>query len=140
MKKLILPFFLFITLLLAEGTYDDVYFTDIEENMTLIFVNHADYHTLYDVLKSSTEANNILTERLNNRDNGGITSIQQLADIDYIGTDDLYDLKQYAYKWTADIIIDPRFGTTYPQTNFLYGLSGILIGFIVMFGFIRAVL
>jgi hypothetical protein len=138
--KFILPFLFIICFSSASGTYDGVYFTDLEENMTLLFVNHADYRTLYYVLKSSTEANNILSERLQNRDNGGITSIQQLADIYYIGTDDLYDLKQYSYKWTADLIIDPKIGTTYPQTNFLFALSGILVGFIVMFGFIRTVL
>ncbi|WP_456479655.1 hypothetical protein [Nautilia sp.] len=139
MKKTVLPFFLFLTFLFAEGTYSGVYFTDIEENMTLLLVNHADYNTLYGILRNSTDVNNILNERFYNRDNGGIISIKQLDDIRYISDKDLYKLKQYSYKWTADIIIDPKFGTTYPQTNFLYGLSGILIGFIVMFGFIRAV-
>ena len=140
MKKFILPLFFFTSFLLAEGDYSKVHFTDVEENMTLLLVNHADYNTLYGILKNSTDVKNILNERYNNRDDGGITSIDQLDDIKYISGKDLYNLKQYAYKWTADIIIDPRFGTTYPQTNFLFGLSGILIGFIIMFGFIRAIL
>jgi len=140
MKKFIFSLFFFISFLFAEGNYSDVHFSDVEENMTLLFVNHADYNTLYGVLKSSTDVNNILNERFNNRDKGGITSIKQLSDIKFISSKDLYNLKQYAYKWTVDIIIDPKLGTTYPQTNFLFGLSGILIGFIIMFGFIRAVL
>jgi hypothetical protein len=139
MKKIILPFFLFITLLFSDGDYSGVHFSDIEENMTLLLVNHADYRTLYNVLRSSSDAKKILNVRYKNRDDGGITSIEQLDDIRGISGKDLYNLKQYSYKWTADIIINPKFGTTYPQTNFLYALSGILIGFIVMFGFIRAV-
>ena len=135
----VVSIFFIVTSLYAEGDYSDVHFTDLEENMTLLFVNHADYRTLYNVLRSSSDAKKILNERYKNRDDGGITSIEELDDISGISGKDLYNLKQYSYKWTADIIINPKFGTTYPQTNFLYALSGILIGFIVMFGFIRAV-
>jgi len=124
----------------AEGTYSGVYFTDQEENMTLLLVNHASYQDLYNVIKKSTTVTNILNESYFNRDDGGITSIDQLDMIPGVGPVTLYRLKQYSYKWTSDIIINPKFGTNYPQTNFLYALSGILIGFVFMFGVITSVI
>ena len=126
--------FLFVTsFLFAEGDYSDVHFTDIEENMTLLLVNHADYNTLYGILKNSTDVKNILNERFNNRFNGGITSIGQLDDIHYISGEDLYNLKQYSYKFFTQVIFDSNLGVTFNEYNFLIGLISVLAGFTFLF-------
>ncbi len=100
--------------------------------MTLLELNYADYQDLYNILHSSYKTNEILDYRYDNRSNGGITSLQDLVVKTGLSSHNLYDLKMYAYKWTADMIVKP-IGTSYPLTNFLFALSGILIGFTVLF-------
>jgi hypothetical protein len=101
--------------------------------MTLLFVNHADYRTLYNVLRSSSDAKKILNERYKNRDDGGITSIEELDDISGISGKDLYNLKQYSYKFYTEVIFDSDLGITYNEYNFLIGLIGVLAGFTFLF-------
>ena len=134
MKIFLSSFFLFI-FLFANTKIKGVEFTDSEINMTLLELNYADYNDLYNILHSSSITKQILNYRYNNRDNGGITDLQDLVNNTDISSHNLNDLKLYAYKWTADMIVKP-IGTTYPLTNFLYALSAILIGFTILFAII----
>ncbi len=134
MKIFLSSFFLFI-LLFADTKIKGVEFTDNEINMTLLELNYADYNDLYNILHSSSKTKDILNYRYDNRDSGGITDLQDLVDNTDISSHNLNDLKLYAYKWTADMIVKP-IGTTYPLTNFLYALSAILIGFTILFAII----
>lgn len=129
--KFFLPFFLFFNIIFANVTYTGVHFTNQEINLTLAFVNHASYTDLYNVLRDKNKVNDILWFRYDHSDEGGFTSIKQLVDlaIDYRY---LNDLKLYSYKWDSDLIVKP-IDTTYPLTNFLYALTGILIGFTIFF-------
>ena len=126
--KIFLPF-LFLTFIFADTTIKNVHFTDKEINMTLLELNYIDYKDLDNILDSSYLTNEVLDYRFKNR---GITSLQDLANNTFLSSEDFYNLKQYAYKYTADMIVEP-IGTTYPLTNFLYALAGILIGFAILF-------
>ena len=126
--KIFLPF-LFLTFIFADTTIKNVHFTDKEINMTLLELNYIDYKDLNNILNSSYLTNEVLDYRFKNR---GIVSLQDLANNTSLSSEDFYDLKQYAYKYTADMIVEP-IGTTYPLTNFLYALAGILIGFAILF-------
>lgn len=132
--KILFFFFSFI-FLFADTKINNVNFTDNEINMTLLELNYADYHDLYNILNSSYVTNNILNYRFNHRSKGGITNLKKFVNSVHLSSGDLYDLKQYSYKYTADMIVKP-IGTTYPLTNFLYALAGILIGFTIFFAII----
>ena len=132
--KFFLPFFLFLSFLFADTKIDGVNFTDQEVKMTLIELNYADYNDLYSILHSSSKVRHILDYRYENRP-GGITSLSDLVNNVSLTSHNLYDLKQYAYKWTADMIVKP-IGTSYALTNFLFALAGILIGFTILFAVI----
>lgn len=125
-------FFLFLPLifLFADVTVKDVNFTDQEVNMTLLELNYASYNDLYNVINSSYVTNQVLDYRYDHRDDGGITDLQDLADNTDLSSQNFNDLRVYAYKYTTDLIVSP-IGTTYPLTNFLYALTGILIGFTI---------
>ncbi len=137
MKKLI-PLF-FFSLLFANVQIGDVNFTDTEVNMTIVTLNHIDKTTLTDYIQSSWDASCVLDYRFNNE---GILTLDDLKDVVDncdLSDEEVFNLKQSSYKFSSDLIIDPTFGTTYPLTNFLYGLAGILVGFIILLGFIFAV-
>ena len=134
MKNLILPFFLFI-FLFADTEIKGVEFTDNEINMTLLELNYADYKDLYNILDSSYVTDNILNYRYKHRSNGGIVDLKKFVKKINLSSGYLYDLKQYSYKYTADMIVKP-IGTTYPLTNFLYALAAILIGFTILFAIV----
>ena len=137
MKKILSLFFPF--LLFADVKVGDVNFTDIEVNMTVLTLNHIDISTLKNFIGSSYDSNCILKYRFRNN---GILSLDDLKDVvDYcdLSNREIFDLKQSSYKYSSDLIVNPTLGTTYPLTNFLYALAGILVGFIILLGFIFAV-
>jgi len=134
--KFFLPLiFLTLTLLFADVQIEGINFTNKQINMTLLELNYADYQDLYNILHSSSRVKKILNYRWNNRSNGGITNLQDLVNNIDLSSHNLYDLKQYAYKYTADLIVKP-IGTSYPLTNFLYALAGLLIGFTILFAIV----
>ena len=132
--RFFLPF-LFLTFLFADVTIKGVSFTDKQIQMTLLELNYIDYQDLYNILHNSYVTREILNYRWENRSNGGITDLQDLVNNTDITSHNLYDLKQYAYKYTADLIVKP-IGTSYPLTNFLYALAGLLIGFTILFAIV----
>jgi len=132
--RFFLPF-LFLTFLFANVTIKGVSFTDQQLQMTLLELNYIDYQDLYNILHNSYLTREILNYRWENRSNGGITDLQDLVNNTDITSHNLYDLKQYAYKYTADLIVKP-IGTSYPLTNFLYALAGLLIGFTILFAIV----
>jgi len=132
--RFFLPF-LFLTFLFANATIKGVSFTDKQLQMTLLELNYIDYQDLYNILHNSYVTKEILNYRWENRSNGGITDLQDLVNNTDITSHNLYDLKQYAYKYTADLIVKP-IGTSYPLTNFLYALAGLLIGFTILFAIV----
>jgi len=135
MKKLLLLSLLFLSSLLslnASGTYSGVSFTDYEENATIYFVNYYSYQNLKGVLNSSSTSNKILSHRKDDL----FTSIPEIDDISGVNTQRLHNLKQQGHLIDWNVYTDD-FGLTLHQTNFLYGLTGVLIGFVFLFGFIQ---
>ena len=137
MKKFFPLFFPF--LLFADVKIGNINFTNTEVNMTIITLNYIDESNLNNILGSSFDTNCILDYRYQNR---GIKTLNDLKNVFNqcdLSNREIFDLKQSSYKFSSDLIVDPTFGTTYPLTNFLYGLAGILVGFVILLGFIFAV-
>ena len=132
--KIFLSLFLFL-FLFADVEVKDVNFTDEEVNMTLLLLNHANYKELNDILQSNSKTEQILNYRYDKRDNGGITDLQDLADNTDLDSHNFNDLRLYSYKYSYDLVVKP-IGTTYPLTNFLFALAGILVGFTIFFAII----
>jgi len=118
--------------------YSGITFTDAEIQTTLYFVNYGSYADIYNVIRSSSTTNNILDTRYDLRDDGGFTDIQQLDDVSGVSAERLYKLKQYSHVFDTRQFINDL-GMTYPDYNFLMGLSGLLVG-AVFFAFIAKVI
>ena len=134
MKK-ILFLFLF-SFLLADTEVNGINFTDTELNMTLLTLNHIDYYTLKYYINDWDLSKCIIDWRYDNKGINNLDDFNQLIDDCEIYKKAIYNLKQCSYKFSQDLIVNPTLGTTYPLTNFLYGLSGILIGFTIVLGMI----
>ena len=133
----ILFLFLF-SFLLADTEIKDINFTDTELNMTLLTLNHIDYYTLKYYINDWDLSKCIIDWRYDNRGINNLDDFNQLIDDCEIYKKAIYNLKQCSYKFSEDLIVNPVLGTTYPLTNFLYGLAGILIGFAILLGIILA--
>ena len=134
MKK-ILSVFLLLSSFLFGGTYSGVTFTSYEENATLYLVNYYDYTSLNNIINNSTTTNNILNARLSS----SYTNIADLDNTSGISKIKLNDLRLYSHlidwsNYTNDL------GLTLHQTNFLYGLTGLLIGFTMLISFVLVVI
>ena len=135
MKKILIMSFLFLSFLRAEGTYSDVYFTDVEENATIYLCNYYSYSDFRNIRIDEDTATNIVNTRID----GLYESVEDIDDVDGIETNQLHYLKQKSHLIDWNVYTDD-FGLTLHQTNFLFGLSGLLIGFIFLFGFIQVVI
>ena len=134
-KKAIILFFLFHSSLYASGTYSDVNFTDYEENATVYLANYYSYQDFKNLDISSRTSKNLLSAR----DDALFETVSDIDDVNGIGTDQLYYLRQ------ASHLIDwgnytNQLGLTLHQTNFLYGLTAILIGFTMLIFFTLVVI
>jgi len=131
-KKVFLILFILNTASHADGTYNDVYFTSYEENATLYLVNYYDYQTFKDCYIGSTDSKSIIKNRVDEL----YTSLDDLLDKVSLNKNQLHYLKQKSHliewnKFTND------FGLTLLQTNFLFALTAVLIGFVFLFFFIQ---
>jgi hypothetical protein len=131
LKKLFLIYVLSSSLLRAEGTYSGVYFTDYEENATIYLCNYYPYQHFKNLYISSSTSKNIINNRF-------YTSISDIDDVSGVAKKQLRYLREDSHlidwnKYTDD------FGMTLHQTNFIYALSGVLIGFSFLFVFISIV-
>lgn len=130
MRKLLLLSFLFFSSLLslhASGTYSGIYFTDYEEEASLYLCNYYSKQTFKDLGFGNTDANAIVNNRVNL-----YTSITDIDNLSSIGSADLDKIKKESHLIDWNIYTDD-FGLTLTQTNFLYGLTGLLIGFTFLF-------
>jgi len=125
--------FLFLTFLFADVQINDINFTDSEISMSLVTLNHIDYYTLKYYLNDTDLAKCIIDWRYNNRGILTVDDFKKVVDDCEVYKKAVFNIKQCSYKFATDLIVDPKLGTTYPQTNFLYALTGILIGFTIFF-------
>jgi len=121
---LILPLFLF-----SQGTYKNVFFTDDEENLTLLFLNNTDYTDLKSIINKNTLTKNIILKRKNL---GLYSSLSQFVSNNSVNTLDMFNLRTVApNKMTNDYVY--RFGLTFFQFNFLMSIIGAFIGFMFLY-------
>ena len=133
--KFFLPFLFIFTLVFADVSVDGVNFTNSELNMTINTLNYIDYRTLDNYINNYTLAKCIINWRYYN---DGIKTLDDLNNvINYcdVYSKALFNIKQCSRKFVSDLIVSP-INTTYPLTNFLYALTGILIGFTIFFAII----
>lgn len=130
MKKLLLISFLFFSSLQAEGTYSGVYFSDYEEAASLYLCNYYPKQTFKDIGLGNTVANTIINNRI-----PLYTSISQIDNLTGIGSTYLSRIVRQSHLIEWNLYTDD-FGLTLHQTNFLYGLTGLLLGFVFLLGFV----
>jgi len=125
-------FFLFLPLifLFADVEINDINFTDSEINMSLATLNHIDYYTLKYYINDTDLAKCIIDWRYDNRGILTVDDFKKVVDDCDVYKKAVFNIKQCSYKFSTDLIVSP-IGTTYPLTNFLYALTGILIGFTI---------
>lgn len=128
----------FISVLLslsnAAGTYDTYYFDDTQEKYSLHFVNTALSTELTGSGLASADATAIIGLR-------PITSLATVAaNANVTGKDMLYIRERSAAISIPDQSIysdmNTSLGITNQQANFLYGLTGLIVGMGFMFGFL----
>ncbi|MFA5234890.1 MAG: hypothetical protein WC390_10870 [Sulfurimonas sp.] len=131
MKKIIFFLFLVFKSLNADGTYADVYFTDYEENSSLYFCNYYNYNDFLNLGVPASIVDNITFTRISTP----FTSLQQVADIDGVNFYVMANIRQQSHLIDWNIFTDD-FGMTLHQTNFIYALTGVLVGFVFLLSFV----
>lgn len=118
----------------AAGTYDTYYFDDTQEKYSLHFVNTALSTELTGSGLASADATAIIGLR-------PITSLATVAaNANVTGKDMLYIRERSAAISIPDQSIysdmNTSLGITNQEANFLYGLTGLIVGMGFMFGFL----
>lgn len=131
MKFFLLLLFTF-SLSNAAITLKTVTFDDYEENASTHLITYYPYQDFLWMGLSTTNAGRILTCRNN------LTPTLMCVSNAGLTTADLMRIREKSHIIDWNVYTD-FLGMTLPQTNFLYGLSGLLIGFIFMFAFILIV-
>lgn len=132
-RALLLLLFIF-SLSNAAGTYDTYYFDDTQEKYSLHFVNTALSTELTGSGLAFADATAIIGLR-------PITSLATVAaNANVTGKDMLYIRERSAAISIPDQSIysdmNTSLGITNQQANFLYGLTGLIVGMGFMFGFL----
>lgn len=132
MKFLLLLSFIF-SLSNAAITLKTVVFNDYQENASTHLITYYPYQDFINMNISATNSGRIMTCRNNNTPTLTCVSNAGLA------TADLMRIREKSHIIDWNVYTDDL-GMTLPQTNFLYGLTGALIGFVFMLGFILVVI
>ena len=131
MKKIIFLLTSLYSFSYSAGTYDTYVFNDYEENASLYFCNYHDYQSFIYIGLAAADANAIIGLR-------PITSLATVAANTNITGLDMAKIRAKSHIIDWNIYTDDL-GLTLTQTNFLFGLSGVLFGFtflIIMLSFV----
>lgn len=133
-RKLLLTTFLLFSLSYAAGTYDGYYFDDTQEKYSIHFLNTALSTDITGLGLSSTDATAIRSLR-------PITSLATVASNTNITGTDMLLIREYSAAITIpdqSVYSDMNLslGMRTSDANFLYGLTGLFVGFGFMFGFL----
>jgi len=134
MRKILLTFLLFFSALNAEGTYQGIDFTDYEETSTLYLTNYYNFQ-MFEDCNIEEKSNNIV----NIRKDGLYMDIEDLVNRVELSSSQLHKLKQQSHLINWNVYTDD-FGMTLHQTNFMYALTGVLIGFTFLLGFVLIII
>lgn len=129
--------FLLFSLSYAAGTYDTYYFTDEEEKYSLHFVNTSLSTEMTGIGLTSTDATAILGLR-------PITSLATVAANTNITGRDMLLIRSASYNVTIPphsyiYDVNDSLGITVEDQNFLYGLTGLIVGAGFYIGFITLI-
>lgn len=128
-------FFLFMSLFFslsnAEITLKSVTFDDYEQNASTHLVKYYPYQDFIDIGLSSTSSAYILACRDN--DTPTLTCVSNA-----LNSSELMRIREKSHLIDWNVYTD-ELGMTLHQTNFLYGLTGLLIGIGFYFGFITLI-
>lgn len=137
MKSLLLALSLSFSLSYAAGTYDTYYFTDTQEKYSLHFLNTATTAELTGSPLATADASAIQGLR-------PITSLATVAANSNIAGKDMLYIREQSAKITIPdqsgySDINASLGITIEHQNFLYGLTGLIVGMGFYFGFISLI-
>ena len=135
MKHIILSISLVLSLFASISLGVASSFTEYEKNATLFLVNFYSYKSINDIVQDDTSAINIIRNR----------SYNQYIDIDVLFGDLNYNYIELNNLRLASHLIDwssysNDLGLNKQDTNFLYALTGVLIGFVFLFWFVSLVI
>lgn len=128
MKLLILLSFLF-SLSNAAITLKTVVFDNYEENASTYLITYYPYQDFINMQLTATQAGYIMTCRNN------LTPTLSCGSTAGLTTANLMRIREKSHLIDWNVYTD-QFGLTLHETNFLYGLTGLLVGFGFYFGFI----
>lgn len=132
MKKSLFLLLALFSLSHAAITLKTVTFDDYEENASNYFLMYYPRQSLLDLGLTTTVAGYAITCR--NNGTPGLSCFSSLG----AATNDLIRIREQSHLIDWNVYTD-SLGLKLDQTNFLYGLSGVLIGFIFMYSFILIV-
>lgn len=127
-------FFLLISLFNlsnASITLNGVTFDDYEQNASTYLVQYYPYQDFLNIGLSSSSSSYILACRDN-----GTPSLTCVSNA--LNSSDLLRIREKSHLIDWNVYTD-EFGMTLHQTNFLYGLTGLLVGFGFYIGFISLI-
>lgn len=129
MKRFIFSFALLFSLSHASATYQGVYFDDYEVNATTYLITYYPYSTFTSLNFSSVYSQYIIDCR-----NMGTPSLSCLNSKGFT-TGHFNRIREQSHLIDWNVYTD-ELGMTLHQTNFLYGLAGLLVGFGFYLGFL----
>lgn len=115
----------------ASITLKGVTFDDYEQNASTYLVQYYPYQDFLNIGLSSTSSAYVLACRDN--DTPTLTCVSNA-----LNSSDLMRIREKSHLIEWNVYTD-EFGMTLHQTNFLYGLTGLLVGFGFYFGFITLI-
>jgi len=120
---------LFFSLSNAAITLKTVVFDNYEENASTYLVKYYPYQDFINLQLTATQVGYIMTCRNNNNPTLSCVSTAGLT------TANLMRIRENSHLIDWNVYTD-EFGMTLHETNFLYGLTGLLVGIGFYFGFI----
>lgn len=115
----------------ASITLKGVTFDDYEQNASTYLVQYYPYQDFLNIGLSSTSSAYVLACRDN--DTPTLTCVSNA-----LNSSDLMRIREKSHLIEWNVYTD-ELGMTLHQTNFLYGLTGLLVGFGFYFGFITLI-
>lgn len=115
----------------ASIILNGVTFDDYEQNASTYFVQYYPYQDFINIGLSSASSSYVLACRDN-----GTPSLSCASNT--LSSSDLLRIRENSHLIDWNVYTD-EFGMTLHQTNFLYGLTGLLVGFGFYIGFISLI-
>lgn len=130
-SKLLLTIFILFSLSNASVTVQGVYFDDYEQNASNHLLTYYPQITFHEMGLDSSAQLSILACR--NNSTPGLSCVGSS-----LSSADLLRIREQSHLIDWNVYTD-QFGMTLHQTNFLYGLAGLFVGFGFYLGFLQVI-